>query len=77
MPRENPWNWKPVPYVGIGQRHYANLHHIDPTLVRVYTDTDWRDVKEMSTYFFRKVESDRSARLLDLIDEELLGITRH
>jgi hypothetical protein len=60
------------PYAGPGNWRYANLHHIDPSLTKVYTEADWPEVASSSAWFLRKLESGRSAALLDRIDRELL-----
>jgi hypothetical protein len=62
------------PYAGPGNWRYANLHHIDPTLTKVYTDADWDEVAASRSYFLRKLETGRSATLLDRIDRELLDV---
>jgi hypothetical protein len=59
-------------YSGPGNWRYANLHHIDPSLTKVYTETDWDEVKSSPSYFLRKLESDRSSLLLQMIDKALL-----
>lgn len=59
-------------YAGPGESRYANLHHIDPSLVKVYTESDWEEVRTSQKFFLRKLESGRSGRLLQMIDEELL-----
>lgn len=66
--------WEPDSYVGRGQYRYANLHHIDPSLTRVYTDADWAEVRRLEEFFIRKVESATSGALLDRIDAELLEL---
>lgn len=66
--------WSLEPFQGRGQRRYANLHHIDPTLLKVYTAADWPEVSTFDRFFFRKVSSKASAELLDRIDDELLGL---
>lgn len=60
------------PYAGPGNWRYANLHHIDPSLTKVYTESDWPEVASSSAWFLRKLEAGRSAALLDRIDRELL-----
>lgn len=67
------WGWHPVPFEGRGQHQYANLHHIEPSLEKVYRAADWAEVRGIDRFFLRKVQSEPSAALLDLIDEELLG----
>lgn len=63
------------PYAGPGNWRYANLHHIDTTLTKVYTADDWSEVAASRAFFLRKLESGRSGALLDRIDAELLGVT--
>jgi hypothetical protein len=60
------------PYAGPGNWRYANLHHIDPSLTKVYTKADWPEVQASSAWFLRKLESGRSTTLLERIDRELL-----
>lgn len=61
------------PYMGPGQWRYANLHHIEETLIKVYTEDDWNEVRMSPKFFLRKLESLRSGRLLERIDKELLS----
>lgn len=61
-----------VPFCGEGNWRYANLHHIHPSLIKVYDDHDIPEVSASSQFFLRKLESQRSARLLDYIDRRLL-----
>ncbi|WP_406636673.1 beta-1,6-N-acetylglucosaminyltransferase [Pseudarthrobacter quantipunctorum] len=63
------------PYTGRGNWRYSNLHHIDETLVKVYTEDDWEEVRNSQKFFLRKLESERSSRLLQMIDDELLPST--
>jgi hypothetical protein len=60
------------PYAGPGNWRYANLHHIDGSLTKVYTESDWTEVAGSPAYFLRKLEAGRSETLLDRIDVELL-----
>ena len=60
------------PSAGPGNWRYANLHHIDPSLTKVYTEADWPEVEASPGWFLRKLETGRSAALLDRIDRELL-----
>lgn len=68
------WSWTPVPFEGRGQHQYANLHHIEPSLEKVYTEADWEEVRMLDRSFLRKVQSVPSAALLDRIDAELIGV---
>lgn len=63
------------PYTGRGNWRYSNLHHIDKTLVKVYTDEDWEEVRNSPKCFLRKLEFERSDRLFQMIDEHLLKPT--
>lgn len=65
------WGWRMVPFEGRGQHQYANLHHIEPSLEKVYTEADWPEVRDIDRFFIRKVQSAPSASLLDLIDGEM------
>lgn len=62
------------PYVGLGDWRYAILHHIDPSLVRVFTLEDWDEIVRSPAYFLRKVEAEASGELLDRIDSEVLRV---
>lgn len=62
----------PEDFAGRGNWRYQNLHHIHPSLRKVYTLDDWDEVASSGQWFLRKVESGRSADLLDRIDAELL-----
>lgn len=57
------------PYVGSGNWRYANIHHIHPSLVKVYGASDWEEVRSSRALFLRKVSMAKSALLLDLIDK--------
>lgn len=56
------------PFVGRGNWRYANLHHIDPTLVKVFTAADWEEVRNSDKLFLRKLTMSASFELLDQID---------
>ena len=72
--QSQPTSWSLEPYRGRGQWRYANLHHIDESLVKVYTEDDWQEVRSSDKFFLRKLEFERSRALLDRIDTDLLGI---
>lgn len=55
-------------YVGPGNWRYANLHVIDPTLVRVFDIDDLEEVLSSGKFFLRKVKTGKSDGLLDAID---------
>ncbi|PZF11063.1 hypothetical protein DEJ25_11830 [Curtobacterium sp. MCPF17_011] len=59
-------------YRGPGNWRYANLHLIDPTLVRVFDIDDWPEVASSDKYFIRKVVSGQSDGLRDKIKTERL-----
>lgn len=50
-------------YVGPGNWRYANLHLIDPTLVRVFTLDDWSEIEQSDQFFIRKIVSGPSTSL--------------
>ena len=60
-------------FTGVGTYKLANLHHIHPSLTKVYQEADYDEIRASGKMFVRKVESLRSARLLDRIDHDLLG----
>ncbi|QTG79517.1 beta-1,6-N-acetylglucosaminyltransferase [Arthrobacter crystallopoietes] len=66
----------PVPFAGRGNWRYTNFHHIDPSLAKTFTLSDWPTVKGTEKFFIRKVESHVSATLMDRIDDELLGLPK-
>lgn len=59
-------------YVGPGNWRYANLHLIDPTLIRVFTAEDWPLVASNDAFFIRKIVSGPSTALRDKIKAERL-----
>jgi hypothetical protein len=59
-------------YVGPGNWRYANLHLIDPTLIRVFTNDDWVEVARSPMFFIRKIVSGESDGLRDRIKVERL-----
>lgn len=59
-------------YVGPGNWRYANLHLIDPTLVRVFRHDDWAEVSRSPMFFIRKIVSGESDGLRDRIKVERL-----
>lgn len=60
-------------YVGPGNWHYANLHLIDPTLVRVFRTADWSEVRSSDRFFIRKIVSGQSDGLREKIKAERLN----
>lgn len=60
-------------FVGEGNWRYRNLHHIHPSLAKIYTHSDWDEVSASDRFFLRKLESGVSDALLDRIDTELLA----
>jgi hypothetical protein len=59
-------------YVGPGNWRYANLHLIDPTLIRVFTEEDWRQVASSDKFFIRKIVTGPSTGLRSKIKTERL-----
>lgn len=60
------------PYVGPGNWRYANLHLIDPTLVRVFTIDDWPEIVASPQFFIRKIVSGPSTSLRTRLNVERL-----
>jgi hypothetical protein len=61
-------------YTGPGNWRYANLHLIDPTLVRVFRIEDWPEVASSDKYFIRKLVSGKSDDLREKIKSERLRL---
>ncbi|GAP97587.1 beta-1,6-N-acetylglucosaminyltransferase [Leptolyngbya sp. NIES-2104] len=59
------------PFLGRGSAKMANLHLIHPTLSKIYDDRDFDEIAGSDKLFVRKVTTEKSSRLLDLIDREL------
>jgi hypothetical protein len=55
-------------YEGRGTWRAANLHHIDPSLSKWFSIDDFDDVVSSAKYFVRKVNTAKSAPLLDALD---------
>lgn len=51
---------------------FANLHIIDRSLTKWFTQADFPEVEKSDRLFVRKVSTERSHELLDLIDEKCL-----
>jgi len=58
-----------IPYLGRGTYRAANLHLVDPSLAKWFTETDLREIRASGMYFVRKVSSDRSVALLNILDQ--------
>lgn len=56
------------PFTGVGTYRLANLHHIDPSLDKWFTQDDWPQLEPSPAWFFRKVRLPASLDLLDHID---------
>jgi len=63
-------------YVGPGNWRYANLHLIDPTLIRVFTEEDWPEVASSDAFFIRKIVTGPSTGLRTKIKTERLTAAR-
>jgi hypothetical protein len=59
-------------YTGPGNWRYANLHLIDPTLIRVFTIHDWPEIETSEKFFIRKMVSGKSDGLREKIKLERL-----
>ena len=60
-----------LPYSGRGMWRTANLHVIDPSLRKLYIETDFNELMASKRCFVRKVTTAMSTSLLDRIDSEL------
>ncbi|WP_281981757.1 beta-1,6-N-acetylglucosaminyltransferase [Thalassorhabdomicrobium marinisediminis] len=58
-------------YTGRGTYKTANLHLIDPSLCKWYSEVDIETIETSDKYFLRKVRTGTSERLLDWIDERI------
>lgn len=63
------------PFTGRGTYKLANLHLIDASLAKVFTEADFDEIRNSDKLFVRKVSSTDSKPLLDRIDREILGVT--
>jgi Core-2/I-Branching enzyme len=59
-----------MPFAGRGQWRLTNFHLIHPSLTKFYTVQDLDEVLASDQFFVRKVRTDFSEGLLDLIDRE-------
>jgi hypothetical protein len=48
----------------------------DREMPAILDERDWKKIKNSPSHFARKFEPERSAKLLDLIDREILGLAR-
>lgn len=64
------------PFLGRGTWRFANLHIIDKSLAKWYTQTDFDEIKNSEKFFVRKVRSTDGRLLVDKIDQELLSDCR-
>jgi hypothetical protein len=62
----------PMQFQGRGTSKLANLHIIDSSLSKTFTESDWELIKDSPMFFVRKVTSRDSQALLDLIDLKIL-----
>lgn len=56
------------PFLGEKTADYANIHLLDRSMTKTYTVDDLDEVTASSMHFVRKVDSSRSAGLLDELD---------
>jgi len=59
------------PYTGFGTYRMANLHHIDPSLNKTFTEADYAELAASDKVFVKKITSEQSLELIRLIDEKL------
>lgn len=52
-----------------GHWDWANIHHIDPSLAKYFTDVDFNELKNSNKLFVRKVNTENSLELLNMMDE--------
>jgi hypothetical protein len=63
-------------FTGIGTYRMANLHHIDPSLSKWFTELDFELLRKSDKLFVRKVRTSDGTGLVNRIDEELLGLSK-
>jgi hypothetical protein len=65
---------EPWPETGIAG--LTNLHFVDPGLAKIFKDDDFERIVQADRWFVRKVDSRRSAGLLDRIERDRLGLVQ-
>ena len=60
------------PFQGRGTWRLANLHIVDKSLVKWYTEQDWEEITRSDKLFVRKVRSADGKELVERINRELL-----
>jgi hypothetical protein len=61
-----------IPCEGNKTYKMANLHLIDPSLRKVRTEEDLREILNSDKFFVRKLTSGQSKGLLDILDQDVL-----
>ena len=56
----------------IGVHEFANLHIVHPSLQKIYGREDFEEISKSDKFFVRKVTTQTSTTLLDMIDANLL-----
>jgi hypothetical protein len=59
------------PYREYGTFRMANLHHIDPSLNKTFTERDFDELASSEKFFVKKITTEQSMELVDLIDARL------
>jgi hypothetical protein len=59
------------PYGDFGTFRMANLHHIDPSLNKTFTERDFDELASSDKFFVKKITTEQSINLIDLIDAHL------
>ena len=54
------------------EKQTGNLHYIHRSLSKIFTEKDFPQLRESEKFFVRKVTTEDSSALLDMIDEKLL-----
>jgi hypothetical protein len=63
----------PLPYEGRGTYKTANLHIVDSSLTKWFSVEDKDQIIDSNKYFVRKLNSSKSADLVDWLDDEVLS----
>jgi hypothetical protein len=64
------------PYRDFGTFRMANLHHIDPSLNKTFTERDFDELANSPKFFVKKITTEKSIELIRLIDAHLRHETR-
>jgi hypothetical protein len=59
------------PYGDFGTFRMANLHHIDPSLNKTFTESDFDELANSQKFFVKKITTEKSLKLITLVDAHL------